>query len=545
VSGAQLAVFQNQRGFTAIPGTPTIGTATVTGSTTATVAFTQPASDGGSAITQYRAISSPGNITGTLNQAGSGTITVTGLTTGTAYTFTVRATNAIGNSAESSASGSITTWAVPGTPTVGTATQTGQTTATVAFTAPGSDGGTAITSYRAISSPGGITGTLSQAGSGTITVTGLTGNTAYTFTVRATNSVGNSSESSASNQITTAAVVPGTPTIGTATQTGTTTATVAFTAPGSDGGAAITQYRAISTPGSITGVLNQAGSGTITVTGLTAATNYTFTVRATNSVGNSSESSASNQITTASPAPVGQAAYTSYGSYLWTCPTSVTSVCVVCIGGGSMYYHIARCGGSLGWKNNISVTPGEEYLVSVGRMHQTSPSTANHAPSFFISLQTVSASNGAFSGTRYVGNGGGIGADPGVTTYWTDPYDYVEYTWQLGGGGGAGGYAGNGGIGGDGATWPDDVGTAGTTGSGGGGGGGGGSTWGAKGGGTGLLGQGSSGAGGAFNASGYPGSGGSGVNYGGGGGDGSNSIGAVRIIWGDNRAFPSTNTGNL
>jgi hypothetical protein len=92
-----------------VPGAPTIGTATATGATTATVSFTQPASNGGSVITSYTATSSPSGITGVLNQAGSGTITVTGLTSGTSYTFTVTATNAIGTSAPSAASNSITT----------------------------------------------------------------------------------------------------------------------------------------------------------------------------------------------------------------------------------------------------------------------------------------------------------------------------------------------------------------------------------------------------------------------------------------------------
>jgi hypothetical protein len=92
---------------------------------------------------------------------------------------------------------------VPGAPTIGTATQTGSTTATVTFTAPASNGGAVITSYTATSSPDGITGTLSQAGSGTITVTGLTGGTAYTFTVTATNAIGTSAASAASNSTTT------------------------------------------------------------------------------------------------------------------------------------------------------------------------------------------------------------------------------------------------------------------------------------------------------------------------------------------------------
>jgi len=92
---------------------------------------------------------------------------------------------------------------VPGAPTIGTATTTGATTATVSFTAPASNGGSVITSYTATSSPAGGTGTLSQAGSGTISVTGLTPNTAYTFTVVATNAIGNSPSSAASNSITT------------------------------------------------------------------------------------------------------------------------------------------------------------------------------------------------------------------------------------------------------------------------------------------------------------------------------------------------------
>jgi hypothetical protein len=96
---------------------------------------------------------------------------------------------------------------VPGAPTIGTATATGTTTATVVYTAPASDGGTAITSYTATSSPSGGTGTLSQAGSGTISVTGLSGSTSYTFTVTATNAVGTSAASAASNSITTLPVI--------------------------------------------------------------------------------------------------------------------------------------------------------------------------------------------------------------------------------------------------------------------------------------------------------------------------------------------------
>jgi hypothetical protein len=111
MSGILLMSVGNSYG--AKPGAPTIGTATAVGAKTATVAYTAPASDGGSVITSYTATSSPGGITGTLNQAGSGTITVSGLTASTSYTFTVTATNGIGTGPASAASNSITTSAAP------------------------------------------------------------------------------------------------------------------------------------------------------------------------------------------------------------------------------------------------------------------------------------------------------------------------------------------------------------------------------------------------------------------------------------------------
>jgi hypothetical protein len=103
------------------PGAPTVGTATATGVTTATISFTAPSYNGGSTITSYTAVSSPGGITAVLNQSGSGTITVTGLSSATTYTFVVYATNSIGQSANSQSSNSITTqtagqsWAVSST----------------------------------------------------------------------------------------------------------------------------------------------------------------------------------------------------------------------------------------------------------------------------------------------------------------------------------------------------------------------------------------------------------------------------------------------
>ncbi|SDE12230.1 Fibronectin type III domain-containing protein [Pricia antarctica] len=273
-----------------VPGIPTIGTATG-GNGQATVTFTAPENSGGLEITGYTVTSNPGGITATGTDS---PISVTGLTNGTSYTFTVTATNSMGTSAESSVSNSVIPVSVPNAPTIGEVTA-GNELATVPFTAPSNNGGSTITSYTATSSPGNITKTISQSGSGTITVTGLTKGTSYTFTVTATNSMGTSAASNVSNFVTPVGV-PNAPTIGNVTA-GNEIATVPFTAPSNNGGSAITSYTATSSPGNITKTISQSGSGTITVTGLTNGTAYTFTVTATNAIGTSTVSANSNSVT--------------------------------------------------------------------------------------------------------------------------------------------------------------------------------------------------------------------------------------------------------
>ena len=71
---------------------------------------------------------------------------MTGLTNGTAYTFTVAATNTAGTGTASTASNAVTPATVPGQPLDVTATA-GNASASVTWTAPASDGGSPVTGY--------------------------------------------------------------------------------------------------------------------------------------------------------------------------------------------------------------------------------------------------------------------------------------------------------------------------------------------------------------------------------------------------------------
>ncbi len=175
-------VYSQTSGATA-PGAPT-GVSATAGNGSAPVSWTAPGS-GGSAITSYTvtpyigaAAQTPVTVSGSPPAT---TATVTGLTNGTSYTFTVSATNAVGTGQASSPSNAVTPIAptVPGAPS-GVSATGGNGSASVSWTAPGS-GGSAITSYTVTPYVGSAAQTpVTVSGSPpatSTTVTGLTNGT--------------------------------------------------------------------------------------------------------------------------------------------------------------------------------------------------------------------------------------------------------------------------------------------------------------------------------------------------------------------------------
>jgi hypothetical protein len=273
--------------------------------------------------------------------------------------------------------------------------------------------------------------------------------------------------------------------------------------------------------------------------------------------------------------PTGQIAYTTPGTYTWVAPVGVKSVSVVAVGAGgrglATFFSSNRCGGGgggLGWKNSIPVTPGQSYTVVVGASGNIAQDSYFISPSIVKGGAGVRGNDGGAGGT-YVGDGGGNGGAGRIASF-------INGFVGGGGGGGAGGYTGNGGSAGI-----KFSSTNAESGTGGGGAGGwsdyyGGPTFyfgaGNGGGGVGIFGAGANGiaytslpfplAGGGGGSGGSDGEswvygtgkGGNGGNYGGGGAGAQSNLqsdvgiggsGAVRIIWGPGRAFPSTQTMDL
>ncbi len=299
-----------------VPSAPTAVTAggeVVAGSPSVWVNFTAPASPGSSPITGYTVVvddTTTSTVTDDPAPLAAATVgmtpgtgyTVSGLNGADSYTFSVYATNTVGNSSPSAPIGP-----TPPGPTSISASSNGDGTADVSWTPSTVTFGTTITGFSLStldlsSFTVGPTGTAGPSATST-TLTGLTIGDLYDVCVRADNTFG-TGESEICTEFTETGAVPSAPTAVTAggeVVAGSPSVVVSFTAPASPGSSPITGYTVVvddTTTSTVTDDPAPLAAATVgmtpgtgyTVSGLNGADSYTFSVYATNAVGNSSPS---------------------------------------------------------------------------------------------------------------------------------------------------------------------------------------------------------------------------------------------------------------
>ncbi|HEX3948006.1 MAG TPA: fibronectin type III domain-containing protein, partial [Acidimicrobiales bacterium] len=284
------------------PAPPTL-TDAVGGNTHVALTWAPPTTDGGSTVTGYDVYEGTAPTSESATPANATPIpgtatgyTLTGLTNGTPYYFTVTASNDAGTSVASNELSAAPITTPPDPPTGLTASRGDQQT-TLSWTAPATDGGTPITTYEVF--VGTTSGTESTTPVTTVpgtattaTVTGLSNGTTYYFTVKAVSTLGTSAASGEASA--TPATLPGPPRTVSATGDNR-SATLHWSSPATDGGTAVTEYEIFqgTTPGAegSTPVATVPGPATgYSVTTLTNGTTYYFTVIAVNDVGPSTPS---------------------------------------------------------------------------------------------------------------------------------------------------------------------------------------------------------------------------------------------------------------
>src|SRR2546421_362491 len=229
------------------PSAPTNLVATV-GNAQVGLTWQAPASNGGSPITNYRIYRGTSSNGETLKTTIGNVLTYTDttVTNGVTYYYQVSAVNNVGEGPRSNeASATPTAPATPPSAPQGLSASPGDATVTLTWSAPSSNGGSPITNYRIYraTTSGGETLKATIGNALTYTDTAVTNGVTYYYQVSAVNNVGEGPRSNEASATPTApATPPGAPQSLVATA-GDATVTLTWSAPSSNGGSPITNYR--------------------------------------------------------------------------------------------------------------------------------------------------------------------------------------------------------------------------------------------------------------------------------------------------------------
>ena len=311
-----------------VPGAPTLSSATA-GNGQVTLSWSAPSSDGGSSVTEYKVYRG--------NSAGGGTLLASvgtalsyvddGLTNGQTYYYQVSAVNAVGEGAKSNELSAVPA-TVPGAPTLNSATP-GNGQVTLSWSAPSSNGGSAVTSYKVYrGTSAGSESYLTTVGNVlSYTNGGLANGQTYYYKVSAVNAV---EEGALSNEVSATPAAPNTAPAAPALDSLTASdrqIIIKWTAPNSDGGSAITGYRVYrGTASNGETLLTTLGAvSSYTDTGLTNGQSYYYKVSAVNAVGEGAKSNELSAVPATVPgAPTLKSATSGNGQVTlsWSAPTS-------------------------------------------------------------------------------------------------------------------------------------------------------------------------------------------------------------------------------
>jgi YVTN family beta-propeller protein len=311
------------------PSAPTDGAADPASSTSESVSFSPPLSDGGTAIIKYTVavtdVTSPGTTHPSVSGAAS-PILITGLVDTNQYTFTVTAENGLGYGSPSASIGPVSPGVLPSGPTVNWVNTVDGSDAQVAYIPSSSAGSSPITDYVVVatdnSNPAVTPVTVSSLAN-PIDVPGLVPADEFTYTVAAESFVGTGPASPPYGPIAQPEDLPGAPSTPTAALGGTDQAVVSFVPPSFTGGATSLYYEVLAYdvtagtngyfPQSLPTVVGSVTS--ITVDDLNAGDTYYFTVEAGNETGWGPWSPDSNNVTMPLTVPVTLSASSATGGY--------------------------------------------------------------------------------------------------------------------------------------------------------------------------------------------------------------------------------------